>query len=62
MTKKYLLPLTIVLILFLGNSLSYAQESFIQKLENEAIVDRKVMVPMRDGVRLSTNIYRPKTD
>src|SRR5699024_11325130 len=23
---------------------------------------RKVMVPMRDGIRLSTNIYRPKTD
>ena len=33
-------------------------------LENElqsiAIVERKVMVPMRDGVRLATDIYRPK--
>ncbi|HET9264946.1 MAG TPA: CocE/NonD family hydrolase [Vicinamibacterales bacterium] len=34
------------------------------KLENElqsiAVVERKVMVPMRDGVRLATDIYRPK--
>src|SRR5262245_38109756 len=33
-------------------------------LENElqsiAVVDRKVMMPMRDGVRLATDIYRPK--
>jgi putative CocE/NonD family hydrolase len=33
-------------------------------LENElqeiAIVERKVMMPMRDGVRLATDIYRPK--
>jgi predicted acyl esterase len=34
------------------------------QLENElqsiAIVERKVMMPMRDGVRLATDIYRPK--
>ncbi len=34
------------------------------ELENElqkiAIVERKVMVPMRDGVRLATDVYRPK--
>ncbi len=33
-----------------------------QKLEDIAIIDQKVMVPMRDGVRLATDIYRPKTD
>ena len=26
------------------------------------IIDQKVMMPMRDGIRLSTDIYRPKTD
>ncbi len=31
-----------------------------KKLESIAIVDRKVMMPMRDGVRLATDIYRPK--
>ena len=30
------------------------------ELESVAIIDRKVMVPMRDGVRLATDIYRPK--
>ncbi len=31
-----------------------------QELESVAIVDRKVMVPMRDGKRMATDIYRPK--
>ena len=31
-----------------------------KELESAAIIDRKVMVPMRDGVRLATDIYRPK--
>jgi len=30
------------------------------ELESIAIVDRKVMVPMRDGKRMATDIYRPK--
>jgi len=30
------------------------------ELESIAVIDRKVMVPMRDGVRLATDIYRPK--
>src|ERR1700721_1378633 len=30
------------------------------ELESVAIVDRKVMVPMRDGKRMATDIYRPK--
>lgn len=31
-----------------------------KELEAIAVIDRKVMVPMRDGVRLATDIYRPK--
>src|SRR5580765_5006307 len=30
------------------------------ELQSLAIVDRKVMMPMRDGVHLATDIYRPK--
>jgi predicted acyl esterase len=30
------------------------------ELQSLAVVDRKVMMPMRDGVRLATDIYRPK--
>jgi uncharacterized protein len=31
-----------------------------KELESVAMIERKVMVPMRDGVRLATDIYRPK--
>src|SRR5438046_4578145 len=31
-----------------------------KELQSIAVVERKVMVPMRDGVRLATDIYRPK--
>lgn len=30
------------------------------KLQEIAIIDQKVMMPMRDGIRLATDIYRPK--
>jgi uncharacterized protein len=31
-----------------------------RELESVAIIERKVMIPMRDGIRLATDIYRPK--
>jgi uncharacterized protein len=31
-----------------------------KELESIAVIERKVMMPMRDGVRLATDIYRPK--
>ena len=31
-----------------------------RELQGIAIVDRKVMMPMRDGVRMATDVYRPK--
>ena len=33
-----------------------------RKLDSIALIDQKVMMPMRDGVRLATDIYRPKGD
>ena len=33
--------------------------AFMEKLRSVAIIKQKVMVPMRDGVRLATDIYRP---
>lgn len=33
----------------------------LQQLQDIAIIEQKVMMPMRDGVRLATDIYRPKT-
>ena len=31
-----------------------------KELDSLAVIDRKVMMPMRDGIRLATDIYRPK--
>jgi predicted acyl esterase len=39
-----------------------AQNNVREHLEEIAIIDQKVMMPMRDGIRLATDIYRPKTD
>ena len=51
----------VALILFTSNQLT-AQDDILSKLEEIAIIDQKVMMPMRDGVRLATDIYRPKTE
>ncbi len=38
-----------------------AQRNEVEKeLQSLAIVERKVMVPMRDGKRMATDVYRPK--
>ena len=37
-----------------------ARKATEAELESIAIIDRKVMVPMRDGKRMATDIYRPK--
>lgn len=56
---KYLLIFMFLLIY----GVAFPQEkSIIDQLEEVAIVDQKVMMPMRDGVRLATDIYRPKGD
>jgi len=53
--------LTIGLLICLG-TLSAPQEDTLESLKSIALIEQKVMVPMRDGVRLATDIYRPKTD
>ena len=39
--------------------LAQDDENLMKKLEAVAIIEQKVMVPMRDGIRLATDIYRP---
>src|SRR5579863_5027607 len=40
-----------------------AQRTATEKeLESVAIIERKVMVPMRDGKRMAADIYRPKDE
>lgn len=52
--------LSFILCLFLVSTPSLSQEDVFKQLEEIAIIDQKVMMPMRDGIRLATDIYRPK--
>ena len=38
------------------------REATEKELESIAIIERKVMVPMRDGKRMQADIYRPKDE
>jgi putative CocE/NonD family hydrolase len=44
----------------LDTALISKRERIEKELESVAIIDRKVMVPMRDGVRMAADVYRPK--
>jgi len=59
--KKKLIPFIILFVLLFSTDIA-AQDNILQMLEEVAIIDQKVMMPMRDGIRLATDIYRPKTD
>ena len=56
-TKTFL-----ALLLSLSFTFASAQDTLpvYRQLAEIAVIDQKVMIPMRDGVRLSTDIYRPK--
>lgn len=52
-------------LLFILGALSFqilGQSSISEQVAEIAIIEQKVMMPMRDGIRLATDIYRPKTD
>lgn len=54
--------LTLLLVAISSFLFSQDENDIFKKLDAIAIMDQKVMMPMRDGIRLSTDIYRPKTD
>lgn len=60
--KKFTPYVGLLVLLLLSANLVAQDKSILQQLEEVAIIDQKVMMPMRDGVRLATDIYRPKTD
>ena len=53
--------IVLVAILFTQQSLN-SQQNILSKIHEIATIEQKVMIPMRDGVRLSSDIYVPKTD
>ncbi len=44
----------------MSDSAKAARWAIENELQSIAIVDRKVMIPMRDGVRIAADIYRPR--
>ena len=62
MKKTLLLSLFVFSLFHFPQLKAQKQNDILQKLEAIAIVDQKIMMPMRDGIRLCTDIYRPKTD
>ena len=64
MVNKNLLILFLFGSILLLTSSLHAQEEqdILKELDEIAVIDQKVMMPMRDGIRLATDIYRPKTD
>jgi putative CocE/NonD family hydrolase len=61
-TKKSVVLPIFCFFVSLVATLSPSQEEILESLQSIAIIEQKVMVPMRDGIRLATDIYRPKTD
>ncbi len=59
--KKLYFYSVLILVLLISIDIR-AQEETLKKLEDIALIDQKVMMPMRDGVCLATDIYRPKTE
>jgi hypothetical protein len=60
---KKIIALTVLALMGYSIPLQAQQPvDVLQELETMAIVEQKVMMPMRDGVRLATDIYRPKTE
>lgn len=62
MKKRAILISFALAYFFACNFNLQAQNKILQELEEIAIIDQKVMIPMRDGVRLAADVYRPKTD
>ncbi len=62
MQNQFSLPLLLSFIFITIHSQLFAQIDVSPKIEDIAIIDQKIMVEMRDGIRLATDVYRPKTD
>ena len=51
---------SILVLAFIFSEIIFAQLSIREKILEIAVIEEKVMMPMRDGIRLATDIYRPK--
>ena len=59
--KIYRMPFVFICLMAVQMFYGQEEKNIFEKLDEIAIIDQKVMMPMRDGIRLATDIYRPKT-
>lgn len=59
--KPYRIILFVIFLLAVQVFYGQEEKDIFKKLDEIALVDQKIMMPMRDGIRLATDIYRPKT-
>ena len=61
--KKFILAIGFFACAAISTNVTAQDTALIyRKLDSIAVIDQKVMMPMRDGIRLATDIYRPKGD
>jgi hypothetical protein len=60
MSRTFRLLLPLILLFAVGGTFAQDTLAVYRELADIAVIDQKVMIPMRDGVRLSSDIYRPK--
>ena len=58
--NRCLTAFSAAVVLVTVSAVARAQASQYDALKKIAVIEELVMMPMRDGVRLATNIYRPK--
>ena len=58
---KLSITVKLPILFFIATASLFGQKSIKEKILDIAFIEEKVMMPMRDGVRLATDIYRPKT-
>ena len=57
--RKPLQHLVSVCVLVIAATFSLSAQR-VTDLERVAVIERKILVPMRDGIHLATDVYRPK--
>ena len=59
---KNLYNILVLITILFSSSFVKSQDDILSKINEIGTLEQKVMMPMRDGVRLATDIYIPKAD
>jgi len=59
---KNLYNILVLITILFSSSFVKSQDDILSKINEIGTLEQKVMMPMRDGVRLATDIYIPKSD